>query len=206
MKLKGIDVSHWNGKIDFEKVKKSGIDFVIIKAGGSDKGFYKDVKFDEYYSGATGAGLLIGSYYFVGKNCTSYDDGVADAERFYNIIKGKIFDYPVYIDLESTAPQNKKGATDACIGFCRTMEKHGYYSGIYASDVSGFNERLELSRLTDFDKWVARYGTSPKIVKDYGVWQYSSEGKIDGIRGFVDLDISNKSYPTIMKRAYLNGY
>ncbi|MBR6385651.1 MAG: hypothetical protein IKS03_05995, partial [Ruminococcus sp.] len=92
--------------------------------------------------------------------CTSKADGIADAKRFLEIIKGKTFEYPVYIDLEATSPSNRNGATEACIGFCETMENAGYYCGIYASDVSGFNDRLILSKLDKFDKWVARYGSS----------------------------------------------
>ena len=122
------------------------------------------------------------------------------------MLEGKTFEYPVYIDLELTAPKDKTGATDAVIGFCQTMEQAGYYCGIYASDVSGFADRLDLERLTAYDKWVARYGSKPQYVKTYGMWQYSSTGKIQGIGPAVDLDEAYMDYPEIIKAKGLNGF
>ena len=203
---KGIDVSRFQDTIDWAAVKQSGIEFAIIKAGGSDAGFYTDSMFERNYAGAKAVGMPIGAYYYVGPNCTSREDGIADAKRFLEIIKGKQFEYPVYIDVEESAPVAKTGATDACIGFCQTMEQAGYYCGIYASDISGFVDRLDLSRLTQYDKWVARYGSKPTAVKTYGMWQGSSTGKIAGITDDVDLDECYMDYPDIIKRAGLNGF
>lgn len=203
---KGIDISHWNKIINFEKVSQA-VDFVILKAGGSDKGFYQDKTFltnykhlHDKYSVPTGA------YYYVGRKCTSFDAGVNDALKFIKIIQGLKFEYPLYIDLESTSPKDKEGATEACIGFCRVMEQHGYYVGIYASDISGFKERLNIDMLRSYDLWVARYGSKPKYAQPYGIHQYSSTGTINGIAGKVDLDESYKNYPAIMKVYRLNGY
>ena len=203
---KGIDVSSWQGVIDWVSVKEAGIEFAILKAGGSDSGFYTDNTFENNYKEAKAVGLPVGAYYFVGSRCTSKEDGIADAKRFLEIIKGKSFEYPVYIDIETTSPAAKAGATDACIGFCETMESAGYYCGIYASDISGFKERLDIARLEKFDKWVARYGSQPQYVKTYGMWQDSSTGKVNGINGNVDTDISYKDYPEIIKAAGLNGF
>lgn len=203
---KGIDVSHWQGVIDWLSVKESGIEFAILKAGGSDDGFYTDSTFEQNYKEAKAVGLPVGAYYFVGSLCTSRADGIADAKRFLEIIKGKSFEYPVYIDLESTNPAAKAGATEACIGFCETMEAEGYYCGIYASDVSGFAERLDITKLQKFDKWVAIYGSKPQYVKTYGMWQYSSTGKVSGIIGNVDMNEAYKDYPQIIKAAGLNGF
>ena len=122
MTRQGIDVSHWQGDIDWEQVKASGIDFVIVKAGGSDAGFYTDSRFEENYAGAKAAGLMVGAYYFVGALCKSYEDGVADAERFIEMLQGKQFEYPVFIDFEAPDGSDKEGNTDACVGFCQTME------------------------------------------------------------------------------------
>ena len=115
------------------------------------------------------------------------------------------FEYPVYIDLESTSPKHRAGATEAVISFCETMEKNGYYAGVYASDISGFVDRLDLSKLDRYDKWVARYGSEPKRVKEYGMWQKTSSGMIEGIAGRVDLDVAYMDYPAIMKRTGLNN-
>lgn len=87
--FRGIDVSHWQGAIDWTKVKASGIQFAIIKAGGSDAGFYTDPRWEENYKGAKDNGIAVGAYYFVGPGCISSADGKADAERFLAQLNGK---------------------------------------------------------------------------------------------------------------------
>ena len=204
--IKGIDVSRYQEVIDWKNVQEDGIEFAIIKAGGSDDGFYTDSKYELNYKNAKAVGMPIGAYYIVGPLCISREDGIADAKRFLKMLEGKQFEYPVYIDLEETAPQNKGGATDAVIGFCETMEAAGYYCGIYASDISGFKDRLELSRLAAFDKWVANYISQPGYVKSYGMWQRSSQGRVAGITEKVDLDECYQDYPAIIKANGLNGF
>jgi GH25 family lysozyme M1 (1,4-beta-N-acetylmuramidase) len=206
MMKNGIDVSRFQGVIDWAAVKAAGVDFAIIKAGGSDAGLYTDSAFERNYEGAKAAGIPVGAYYYVGRLCISRADGIADAERFIEMLKGKEFEYPVFIDLEETAPKDKAGATEAVIAFCETMESAGYYCGIYASDISGFKDRLDISRLTAFDKWVANYSTQPKYVASYGMWQKSSKGRIAGIFGDVDIDEAYQDYPTIIKANGLNGF
>lgn len=209
MAIKGIDISHWNTVKDFNKVKESGIDFVIIKAGGSDAGFYTDRQFDNYYRLAKLAGLNVGAYYFVGSKFYGKEAGEEDAKRFARILSGRRFEYPVYVDIEitSTGSQKQKDATDAAIAFCRYMESLGYFAGIYASDISGFKERLELERLQPFCKWVARYGSKkPSYVEDYGIWQKTSTGEVPGIVGKVDIDISYIDYAKIITSKGFNGY
>lgn len=203
---KGIDVSRWQGNIDFTKVKASGVQFVIVKAGGSDAGFYTDKNFHQNVKAAQSAGLAVGTYYFVGPGCKSANDGIADAIRFSHIIRGYNFEYPVFIDFEAPNASNKQGNTEACIGFCRYMESLGYYAGIYASDISGFKDRLNIDQLNAFDKWVARYGSEPKYVKSWGIWQSGSNGIVPGINGRVDLNTSRNNYPQIMRTHHLNGF
>ena len=203
---KGIDVSRWQGNIDFSKVKASGVEFVIVKAGGSDSGFYTDAFFHKNVQAAQSAGLAVGAYYFVGPGCKSANDGISDAIRFSHIIRGYNFEYPVFIDFEAPNTSNKQGNTEACIGFCRYMESLGYYAGIYASDISGFKDRLNIDQLNAFDKWVARYGSEPKYVKSWGIWQSGSKGIIPGINGRVDLNSSKNNYPQIMRTHHLNGF
>ena len=204
--IKGIDVSHWNGDIDFNKVILSGIDFVIIKAGGSDKGFYTDSKFKENYDKAMAAGLHIGAYYFAGKKFRGVENGIADAEKFIKILNSLKFDYPVFLDIEAQENRYKEEITDAAVAFCKTMETAGYFVGIYASDISGFKDKLNHNRIVNYAHWVARYGKEPEICKDYGIWQYSSKGSVSGIVGSVDLDISNADYSKIIKDKGLNGW
>ncbi len=203
---RGIDVSHWQGAIDWAKVKAAGIQFAIIKSGGSDAGFYTDPRWEENYKGAKANGIAVGAYYFVGPGCISAADGQADAERFLAQLKGKQFEYPVYIDVEATPASKKAGATEAVIAFCRAMEAGGYYAGIYSSTYSGFRDRLDDSKLTPFTHWVAQYAAKCTYGGSYGIWQYSSSGQVNGIGGRVDLDISYQDFPSIIKAGGFNGY
>lgn len=185
----GIDISHWNRVTDFCKVKASGIDFAIIKAGGSDKGFYQDSQFNNYYRLAKLAGLKVGAYYFVGSKFYGTLSGREDAKRFCRIIQGKDFDLPVFLDLETTNKAYKELATDAVLSFCDYMSQEGYKVGIYGSDISTFKDMVQIGRLDWIDKWVARYNkTGPQFVKDVCIWQKSSTGAVPGITGAVDLD------------------
>ena len=196
----GIDISHWNRVTDFHAVKESGIDFCIIKAGGSDKGFYEDRQFDNYYRLAKLAGLKVGAYYYVGPRFYGDLSGKEDAKRFERIIRDKDFDYPVSLDLESTQRKYKELATDAAIAFCDYLEQCGYYVSIYGSDISTFKEMVQIERLEKYDKWVARYGkTGPQYVKKFGIWQKSSSGSVPGITGAVDLDESYIDYSKIIR-------
>lgn len=206
MAIKGIDISHWNGDIDFNKVKASGIEFVIIKAGGSDRGFYTDPKFKENYEKAKAAGLFVGAYYFVGKKFYGNLAGIADGKRFVDILKGMQFEYPVYLDVETTDARYKELATDAAIAFCKTLENAGYYVGIYASDISGFKEKLNHDRLIAYAHWVARYGKNPDVCKEGVILQYSSKGAVDGIVGSVDLDKSSCDYSKYIIAGGFNGF
>ena len=207
MIMKGIDVSIWQGIIDWTKVRNDGTQFAILKAGGSDAGFYKDSTFEGNYLGCKAAGIHVGAYYFVGRNCTSKSDGEADAHRFIEMLKGKQFDMPVYLDFEAPTANDINGNTQAAIGFCNVMEKAGYYVGIYASDISGFKEKLHASALRQFTWWVARYGDKPVYaVNSLGMWQYSSNGTVNGIKGRVDMDECYVDFPTAIKSKGLNGY
>lgn len=198
MEVKGIDISFWQGDFDMEEAKNDGFEFVIIKAGGSDDGFYTDSEFENNYRKAKAAGMGVGAYYFVGSGCITAEDGKADALRFIDIIAGKQFDYPVYMDVESIDPADRAGATEAAIAFCKTMESYGYYVGIYGSEYSTFESMLDKSKLTEFDIWCANYDDKPDSLP-YGMWQYSSSNHLD-------KNICYKDYPTIIKNAGLNGY
>ena len=138
MEFYGIDVSHYQGNIDWNAVAKTGINFAFVKAGGSEDGIYTESMFEKNYAGAKAAGLNVGAYYFPGPNFTSEEAGIADARRFLDIIAGKKFEMPVAIDLEGTEPEDKDGATVATIAFCKVMEAAGYYAMIYGGDIFSF--------------------------------------------------------------------
>ena len=188
---KGIDVSAWQGVIDFDKVKKADYDFVIIKAGGNDDGFYTDSRFVKNYTKAKKAGLKVGAYYFVDSNfCATNATKIADV--FYNIIKNKTFDLPLFIDVETTSTNAKATVTKGINLFCDYLIKKGYKTGVYASAVSGFVDRININDLSkNIYKWVASYSYKPTNVgknATYCIWQKSDKGRVNGVNGNVDIN------------------
>ena len=186
--MQGIDVSRWQGQIDWAKVKAAGIKFAILKCGGSDAGFYSDRTFEYNYNEAKKNGIAVGAYYFVGKDCISYEAGQADAKRMLSICSGKEFELPLFIDIEAQDPKNKVGITDAIVGFYDVMKASGRNAGVYASKVSGFKDRIEDDRIQHIPHWVAQYNSTCTYDKPYIIWQKSSKGSVAGISGNVDLD------------------
>ena len=186
--MQGIDVSRWQGQIDWNKVKASGIKFAILKCGGSDAGFYSDRTFERNYNECKRVGIAVGAYYFVGKDCISYEAGQTDAKRMLSICAGKDFELPLFIDVEAQDAKWKAGITDAIIGFYDVMKASGRNAGVYASKVSGFKDRIEDERIQHIPHWVAQYNTTCTYDKPYIIWQKSSKGRVDGINGNVDLD------------------
>ncbi len=204
MKKYGIDVSRWQGDIDWTKVKLSQhSDFAILKAGGSDKGFYTDRTFYNNYKACKKIGIPVGAYYFAGPKFGAWPgNGVADAERFHEIIKGLQLEYPIYLDIEAQPVADKGGTTLEAIEFCEYLEERGYYVGIYASRISGFKDRLYKDSLVDYTWWVADYSNPVPAP----MHQYSSSGSIPGIQGRVDLNVCTVDFPSVMKAHHLNGY
>lgn len=208
---KGIDISRWNGDVDFSKVKNAGYSFVILKAGGSDDDFYEDGNFERNYANAIAAGMEVGAYFFAGQQSITAQMGLEDAEFFAAIIRGKEFTFPVYYDIEAQRPSNKDGTTDAAIKFCSKMEDLGYYVGIYSAKIAGFQERLDVSRLEKYDKWLALWNNNPDEKPDvsgygFGLWQYTSTNTVPGVSSpHVDCNIAYHDYPTIIRKNGLNN-
>ena len=208
-KYKGIDISEHQNGLSLKKVQ--GIDFVILRAGftgwGTGVDYNKDKCFEEWYEEAKAIGMSVGAYWYSCAN--TKEKGENEAKFMYqNCLKGKKFEYPIYIDVEEPRHQTgkKRGVTDAIIGFCEYLEAKGYYVGIYASDYSGFRDKMYLNDLKAYDKWVANWDSLPTYVTDYGMHQTTSNGKITGYGGRLDLDTAYKNYPEIMKDNGLNGY
>lgn len=211
MERKGLDISSYQKGISFDAIKNSGMEFLILRAGftgwGTGVSFNKDNCFENFYNQAKSRGIPVGTYWYSCAN--TYDKGVNEAKYMYeNCLKGKQFEYPIYIDVEEPRHQsnNKTGVTQAIIGFCEYLENKGYYVGIYASDISGFKEKMNIGDLKAYDKWVAKYGSKPAYTTNYGLWQYTSSGRINGYKDKLDMNIAYTDYPTIIKNAGLNGY
>ena len=208
----GIDIYHGEGDVDFNKVKADGYEFVIVKLGGSekDRNGWTDPRFYENVLKAKDAGLHVGAYFFAGEWSCTWEQGMKDATYAMKVLKGVKLDFPVFYDFEYPSASNPKGNTEACIAFCDTMESFGYYVGIYASDISGFKERLNVKDLIPYDLWVARYGKEPQYVPSQGIkpciWQYTSNGQVDGVQGRCDLDECYMDYPEIIVEKGFNNY
>lgn len=214
--IKGIDISHWQGKVDFPTVKQQGFEFVMIRAAAGNKNgiLYLDNMFETYYQAAKAAGMKVGAFFYASGLFHQPGRGRKEAEYFYHAIKGKTFEYPVALDIECSPAGYNAATTQNAIDFCEYLENLGYYVTIYASDISGFKSRLNLAALTAYDKWVARYNTTgPQIVQDWGMWQYGGSTnyianvKVQGVESDAcDQNYSRKDYAAIIKNAGLNGF
>ena len=204
-KIKGIDVSQFQGNIDFDKVKKSGIEFVIIRAGYGRSASQKDPYFEQNYSKAKKAGLKVGAYWY--SYATSSDDAVLEAKACMSVIKGKTFEYPIWFDLEEGS-QFAKGTTfcsSLVKAFCGELEKNGYFTGLYMSR-SYLQNYITSDIKNKYALWIAEYGSKCQYSGSYGMWQYSSTGKVNGINGNVDMDYSYVDYASVIKSKGKNGF
>lgn len=205
MTMKGIDVSKWQGDIDFNKVKASGIDFVIIRAGYGRVISQKDPYFEQNYSRAKAAGLNVGAYWY------SYADSVKDAETEANVclevLKGKQFEMPIYFDLEEQKQfaKGKQFCSELVKAFCNKLEAAGYFAGLYISR-SPLQTHITSEVANRYALWIAEYASRVNYAGQYGMWQNSSTGRVSGINGNVDTDFCYVDYPKIIKEAGLNGF
>lgn len=192
----GIDVSKWNGDIDWDKVKADGVEFVMIRAGyrGSVTGaLVEDPNFLANIRGAKRAGLKVGVYFFT--QAVNEVEAVEEASMVIALCDGYELDYPVIIDSEGAGGEGRADSLDVetrtkvCAAFCETIENAGYESGVYASR-SWYNANLDVPELDKYRIWLAEYRSTPLYSGYYDMWQYTSKGKIDGIEGNVDLNIS----------------
>lgn len=207
MYLKGIDVSHHNGVINWDKVKADGIKFAILRCGyGRKNAKQVDKQFERNYSECKRVGMPVGVYHY--SYAKTAEDARLEADFMLELINGKQFEYPIVFDIEDKGQEaiGKKNLTDITVAFCEKMEQNGYYVSIY-SNVDWFVNKLDQSRLKNYDKWLAHWVKTPKWGSEFGgLWQYSDSGRVDGIETAVDMNISYRDYPSIIKRAGLNGY
>ncbi|MBP8967777.1 MAG: glycoside hydrolase family 25 protein [Lachnospiraceae bacterium] len=190
----GIDVSSWQGEIDWDKVRESGIEFVIVRAGyrGSVTGaIVKDKYFDANVSGALNAGLSVGVYFVT--QAVNEAEAVEEASAVMEMCEGYDLDLPIYLDVEGSNGGrgdqiDVETRTLVCEAFCRTLENAGVSGGVYACRY-WLNNNIDASRLDRFNVWLAEYRSTPLYGGYYSMWQYTSKGRIDGIEGNVDFDI-----------------
>ena len=191
-------MSRHNGNIDWNAVKASGVDYVIIRCGyrGSVSGaLIEDESFRKNIKGATAAGLKVGVYVF--SQAVNEVEAVKEASLAVSLVKGYNLTYPIFIDTESSGGRADKidVATRTAVvnAFCQTVASAGYQPGIYASK-SWYETKLNMGAIGNYKIWLAQYSAAPTYGGKYDMWQYSSKGKINGIKGNVDLNWSYMGY------------
>ncbi len=191
----GIDVSKWNGEIDWDKAKNAGVQFAIVRAGyrGSVTGsLVQDIYFDANMKGAAASGVPVGVYFFT--QATNEVEAVEEASAVLKWVRQYELAYPIFIDTEGAGGHGRADGLDAdtrtlvCEAFCRTIENAGYQAGVYASR-NWYNNNLHAQKLENYYIWLAEYRSVPLYQGYYRMWQYSSKGRIDGIEGNVDMNI-----------------
>lgn len=193
----GIDVSKWQGEINWEKVKKAGIEFAFIRCGYTAKSgkfaSYEDKFFEKNIVNANAAGIKTGVYYF--SNSKTKEEAIKEAEQTLSIIKKykNLISLPVVYDFEAFSDDfrayhiSKKTATENAAVYLDIIENAGYKAAYYGCpDI--FQRYFDLSRLNKYQCWLANYTTRTQYTGDYDYWQYSETGKVDGINGNVDCN------------------
>lgn len=206
--LKGIDVSKHDSTIDWKKVKASGmVDFAILRAGYGRLISQKDVQFERNYAECKKYGIPCGAYWY--SYAKSISEIQTEARVFLQAIKGKQFEYPIYLDFEEKSQFALGKATCSAMAkaFLDILEKAGYYAGMYCSSfylTSYFTDEIK----TRYTMWVAHYGVSkPSYAGAYDIWQHSSTGTVSGINHRCDMNYCYKTdFPEVIKKAGLNGF
>ena len=198
----GIDVSYAQGDIDWTKVKNAGVDFAMIRCGGRGYGtkgiLYTDEKFKQNIEGATSAGIKVGVYFY--SQAITAKEAKEEADYTLKLIKDYNIQYPVAYDWEHyeneearTDELDRETLTNCAKTYCSEIEKSGYIPVIYANRSLLYYE-YDLAKINNYEVWLASYEDLPDYYYEFGMWQYSTDGTIDGIEGTVDLNVCMYKY------------
>ncbi len=203
---KGIDVSEWQGDIDWNAVAANDIQFAIIRAGYGMYESQTDSSFVKNYTDAKAAGLDVGTYWY--SYAKTPEEAVKEAEVFCKVIEGCQFEYPLYVNIDDSVVSGLSNDEVAAIvdAFCSYVESKGYFIGIIGS-VELMNSRFNDELFKKYAVWISQFGVpTPAFNRIYGMWQYSMSGTVSGISGAVDCNYCYDEYPEIIKNAHLNGF
>lgn len=204
MTTTGVDLSTYNGNVNFNELKKD-VDFVILKSGYGKSATQVAEKFEVNYRGAKAAGIPVGVYHYC--YATSVAEAKQEAEACIAILRGKQLEFPVFYDVEEnmTFARGKAVVSDIIRTFCGTLEAAGYYVGLYMSKAHLMSYVSEDVR-NRYSVWVAQYYYECTYPNAYGMWQYSDDGRVRGVNGAVDMDKCYIDYEKIIKANGLNGF
>lgn len=212
----GFDISEYQTDIDWGAIPNN-FSFAIIRAGYGVSVTQKDNRFDSHMEGARNAGKHIGVYWFL--YALNEEEAVQNAKAFLQVIEPyrKQIDFPVVLDVEGDSIRYMRGQgvepsrvkiSGMIKAFCSEIERAGYYAAVY-SDNSFINSYFDSEVLKRYDLWFAYWVNKfdpSYCTRNCGVWQYTNKGNVNGIKGNVDLDYTERDYPAIMKEYGLNGY
>lgn len=197
----GIDVSRYQGRIDWNQVKASGVDFAFVRVGYRGYGngaILLDDTFDYNVAEALKHDLNVGVYFY--SQATSYAEGVEEAQFVLNHVKAYNINLPIVLDTEDplddaarTNEMTPEQRSEACRGFLETIKASGYDTMLYAN-LRWIALNLDLSQLYGYDIWLAQYANEPRLPYNFKIWQYSAEGTVPGINQPVDLNIGFDFY------------
>ena len=201
MTLKGIDVSRHQGVIDWGKVSRAGIQFAMVRA--SEGQSTRDSMFASNVAGAQKYGLAVGAYHY--SYAANTAQAKAEANNFLAAVKGQRLTYPLVFDLENNTGTAKVTGmwSDLAVTFLRALESAGYFAMLYSNKYS-LETIYDAAKIAPFAVWVADWAPRCGYKGPYGIWQTSDAGKVPGVTGAVDTDISYVDYAGIIKSAGLN--
>ena len=195
----GIDVSTWQGNIDWPTTAQNTY-FAVIRAGYGIG--HIDNYFETNYQQAKANGVKVGAYWY--SYASSVNDAVQEANSIINALAGKQFEWPIYYDIEEQSIFDAGIASDIARAFCNVLEQNKYYCGIYSSTYT-FNTYFDDDVKTRYTIWLAHWDVDVPTYKGaYDVWQYGI-GQMPGI-GDCDLDRGYLDFEPVMKNNHLNGY
>ena len=194
--LRGVDVSGYQGDIDWEAVKAGGVDFALVRVGGrfiNSGGLYDDSYFEKNVEGALAAGLQVGVYFF--SQAINEEEGLEEAGYVLERIRDYDITMPVIIDWEylggsdaRTYGVEPEKITDGIEAFCRRVAEAGCDPMGYFNSYCGY-VKMDLRRLADYGFWFAQYTEIPSFSYHFSMWQYTNKGQMEGISGDVDLNL-----------------
>ena len=192
----GVDVSSHQQEIDWELVAANGVEFAMIRVGyrGYTEG---EIQPDDYFvqniEGARAAGLDVGVYFF--SQALDEQEAIDEANYVLEQIKDYPLSYPVIFDWEDIEADARTDGMDSvqltknAIAFCDTIEQAGYRAGVYFNQRFGYEE-FDLESLQDYVFWLAEYNDTPSFSFHFQIWQYCNDGRVDGIKTDVDLNLA----------------
>ena len=202
----GIDISKWQSEFDFNKALQEGVEFVILRGAYA---MSKDKCFEDFYKQCKSLNIPVGVYHYT--RAETVEEARDEANFMLNILKGKQFEYPIWLDVEDNTQKTlgKDLLTQIITTYLDILEGAGYYVGIYSTYLY-LRDYAHIDMLDKYDKWIAQWSTKNTCKKPYGMWQFGGEtnkirtNKVAGVT--CDQNYAYKDYPAIMKKVGLNGF